>query len=278
MGPISEDIIVYNRRGLVEKLEIINSLYHKALESMEDPKSAMPKLPKSFEEEGIKEWPSFVKDLGIDLGSTENGRNFYIALKNQDYTCLLCGIGVNPKYEQQTKVKVASDVLKLKPHRIVHKRFLKLFSWGSVPGKDSERLLMSLRDDFNIGWVENAEILKSDDGKTIRIFKDENSAEIMIDEKMGKATLKMGDDRTHNLQVKKERGKLNIYYFFSRQKVDYVLENIAILCPDCHKKESEIFKRCLDTFFKDWKVREWKKLIHLSFNFFKTFITAYSVY
>jgi len=86
-----------------------------------------------------------------------------------------------------------------------------LFSWDNVPGNDSERLLRFLRDDLNIGWVENAEILKSDDSKIIRIFKDENSAEIMIDEKKGKATLKIGDDRTHNLQVKKEGSKLNIY-------------------------------------------------------------------
>ena len=75
------------------------------------------------------------------------------------------------------------------------------FSWDNVPGKDGQRLLRYLRDGFCIGWTENAEIHKSDDGKTIRIFKDENSAGIMINKTEQKATLKISDGRTHNLKV-----------------------------------------------------------------------------
>ena len=86
-----------------------------------------------------------------------------------------------------------------------------LFSWDNVPGTDNERLLGFLRDDLDIGWAENAEIRKSDDGKTICIFKDENSAEIMIVEKKEKATLKISDGKTHDLKVKKENCELNIY-------------------------------------------------------------------
>ncbi|RCV63091.1 Pentapeptide repeat-containing protein [Methanophagales archaeon] len=86
-----------------------------------------------------------------------------------------------------------------------------LFSWDSVPGDDDKKLKKFLRDDFDIGWAENSEILKSDDGKTISIFKDEYSAEIIIDEKKEKATLKITDGRIHELKVKKENGKLNIY-------------------------------------------------------------------
>ena len=86
-----------------------------------------------------------------------------------------------------------------------------LFSWDNVPGKDRVRLLRILRDDFDIGWAENAEIRKSDGGKTIRIFKNENSAEIMIDEKKEKVSLKISDGRTRDLKVKKENGKIKIY-------------------------------------------------------------------
>jgi len=85
-----------------------------------------------------------------------------------------------------------------------------LFSWDSVPGDDDEKM-ESIIANFEIGWAENAEILKSDDGKTISIFKDEKSAKIIIDEKKEKATLKITDGRTHELKVKKENGKLNIY-------------------------------------------------------------------
>jgi len=86
-----------------------------------------------------------------------------------------------------------------------------LFSWDNVPGNDNERLLRFLRDDLDIGWMENAEIRKSNDGNTLCIFKDEHAAEIVIDEKKEKASLKISDDRTLDLKVKKENGKLNIY-------------------------------------------------------------------
>ena len=91
-----------------------------------------------------------------------------------------------------------------------------LFSWDKVPGRDTERLQRFLRDAFDIGWAENARISKSDGGKSIRISKDENSVEIMIDEKKEKATLKINDAKTRYLKtrylkVKKENGELNIY-------------------------------------------------------------------
>lgn len=86
-----------------------------------------------------------------------------------------------------------------------------LFSWDNVPGKDSKRLLRSIRDFFYIDGAENAEISKSDDDKTIHISKDKNSAEINIDDKKEKATLKTSDDIIHDLKVKRENGKLNIY-------------------------------------------------------------------
>lgn len=87
-----------------------------------------------------------------------------------------------------------------------------LFSWDSVPGDDNEKLKRFLKDDFNIDWVENAEIRKSDDGMTINISKGENSAEIMMDENKEKAILKIRDGRTCDLNVKTKNDKRNIYY------------------------------------------------------------------
>jgi hypothetical protein len=93
-----------------------------------------------------------------------------------------------------------------------------LFSWDDVPGNDNEKLVKFLVDDYNTGWAKSAEteICKSDDGKSIHIYEDENLAEMMINEKRGKLTLKVSDCRTHclkvkNLKVKKENGKLNVY-------------------------------------------------------------------
>jgi hypothetical protein len=86
-----------------------------------------------------------------------------------------------------------------------------LFSWDNVSDNDSEKLREYLRRNLGIGWAENAEIRKSYDGKSIQIFKDENSAEIKIDEKKEKATLKISSGKTYGLKVKKEKGKLNIH-------------------------------------------------------------------
>ena len=85
-----------------------------------------------------------------------------------------------------------------------------LFSWGSIPGDDNEKLLRFLKDDLDIDWAENAEIRKCNDDMIINISKDENSAEIMIAEKKKKATLKISDNRIHELTVKEVEGKLSI--------------------------------------------------------------------
>lgn len=86
-----------------------------------------------------------------------------------------------------------------------------LFNWDNVPGNDSKKLIRFLRCDLDIGWAKDAEICKSDDGKTISISIGENSAEITIDKRQEKATLKINDGAPHYLKVKKENDKLNAY-------------------------------------------------------------------
>jgi hypothetical protein len=87
-----------------------------------------------------------------------------------------------------------------------------LYNWN-VSGNDSkEELERALRDNFRIDWVEDANINKSNDNRTIYITKDDDSAEIIMDEKKEKATLKISDDQTYELKVKTENGKLKIYY------------------------------------------------------------------
>ena len=114
-----------------------------------------------------------------------------------------------------------------------------LFSWDNVPGKESEKLLKFLRDNLDVDWAGNAEICKSSDDETIRIFKDENSAEIKVDKKKEKATLKISDGRTHNLKVKKVNGELGIYESIYRS-TDKLLD--AGLVPLKMSSESAIVK------------------------------------
>jgi hypothetical protein len=106
----------------------------------------------------------------------------------------------------------------LTPITSIHIKGLYLFSWDKVPGNDSERLLRFLWDDLKIGWAMSAEILKSYDGKTIRILKDGNSATIMLAELNEKATLNISDGITLDLRVKEKNGSTKIYKWHSEQE------------------------------------------------------------
>ena len=102
-------------------------------------------------------------------------------------------------------------------HIITCKR---LFSWDDISGDDKKRFLRYLKDDLGIDWAEGAEISKPGDDKTISISKDGNSIEMTIDENGEKATLKISDNRIHDLKVEKEDGKLTIYAYISSMGFD----------------------------------------------------------
>jgi len=110
-------------------------------------------------------------------------------------------------YEKALKI----DKKYKKALRKKNKRKRYLFNWDNVSESYSKRFLRFLRDELNLGWSDNAKILKSDDDKSIRIFNDENSANIIINYTKRKATLEISDDITYNLKIKKENDKLNIY-------------------------------------------------------------------
>jgi hypothetical protein len=90
-----------------------------------------------------------------------------------------------------------------------------LFSWSKVPGSDSKRLRKFLMDDFDVSWVENADINKTDDGKTIFVSAGKNSVEITlnvnVNAKKDKITFKIEDRRTDDFTVRRKDGERNIY-------------------------------------------------------------------
>lgn len=94
---------------------------------------------------------------------------------------------------------------------IVEVDVMYMFRWDNVPGDESEGLLSYLKDEFGIDWVEGAEIHRSDDGKITSITRDDNSAEIRLDEEKGKAELVVKGDKNYELNVKKDNGGLIIY-------------------------------------------------------------------
>ena len=101
-----------------------------------------------------------------------------------------------------------------------------LFCWDDVPEseRERERLRKVLKDKFDIGWAENAEICKSRDDKTICVFKDGDSAEIMLEEEKEKATLTTSDGKAYDLKVNRKNDKSYIVY--EKKKVAYVLVKV----------------------------------------------------
>jgi hypothetical protein len=86
-----------------------------------------------------------------------------------------------------------------------------LFTWEDVPGKDNDRLRSYLKEGLALDWAEGAKISKPDDGPTIRIEKDEDWVEIVLDEGDKTATLTTSDEKRRLLKVTEENGKRKLY-------------------------------------------------------------------
>jgi len=84
-----------------------------------------------------------------------------------------------------------------------------LFSWDNLPETDSNKLRRFLKDNFDLRWVENANIIKDSNDKII-ISTDEESVEMMLDKSKVKAMLKIDDGHIYDIFVVKENNKFNI--------------------------------------------------------------------
>jgi len=78
-----------------------------------------------------------------------------------------------------------------------------LFSWDNVPGNESKKLSDYLLNDLEIDWVNNAQIIKTDDNNTIRVFTPNNSLELKVADNKNIVLTTPGDIQ---LKVKEEDG------------------------------------------------------------------------
>lgn len=84
------------------------------------------------------------------------------------------------------------------------------FNWDSAEGKDKDKLLKFLKYDLGINLADKAEIIKTDNDKTIRINSKDISVDITLENKE-KATIKTNEGLTYELKVREENGKLAVY-------------------------------------------------------------------
>ena len=83
-----------------------------------------------------------------------------------------------------------------------------LFSWDDVPGNETNNLSDYLRNDLEIDWVSNAQIIKTNDNNTIRVFTPSNSLELQLADNKNTVLITPGNIQ---LKVKEEDSKFCIY-------------------------------------------------------------------
>jgi transitional endoplasmic reticulum ATPase len=122
----------------------------------------------------------------------------------------------------------------------IHLRGKYVFSWGKVPGSDDGGLRNFLKEEFNISWVENAEIRKISGGKAVQLSSNENRVEIRLSENKEEAIMKNGIE--YKFEVKEEKGELNIYKNkigkdvdvneLAKNTEDYVGADLEVVCRE----------------------------------------------
>jgi pheromone shutdown-related protein TraB len=85
-----------------------------------------------------------------------------------------------------------------------------LFNWNEIPGKDSGRVIEFLKKKHNAEWLDNANVEKIDDGKTIRVSAGSKQVFLKMNEK-GTVKLSIDNGKTFEFIVEEEKGKLNVY-------------------------------------------------------------------
>ena len=86
-----------------------------------------------------------------------------------------------------------------------------LFSWDKIPENDNGELIQFLKQNFKINWVENANIEKIDNGKTIKVTTNDNSLSLELNNEKTRVNLRIDDNRTEEFIAKTVNVELKIY-------------------------------------------------------------------
>jgi hypothetical protein len=109
-----------------------------------------------------------------------------------------------------------------------------LFSWDNVPGNESQRLISYLKNDLNISWVDNAQIVKTNNNETIRVFTSGNSLELTLDNNKNMILTTIDSVPFHLSKIKKENGKIYVYrleeykFVYNITEKYYAVYNLSI--------------------------------------------------
>ena len=137
--------------------------------------------------------------------------------------CLRELISKNEGAEKPTLI-LNGDILELalseyNTSAMIFERFMELimpkwhvFGWKKIPGKDKEKFIKFLAQNFDIDWAKDAEIEKSNNDNAINLSNGENSLSLKLDAEITKANLIINGIEKYEFMAKKMKDdEVNIY-------------------------------------------------------------------
>lgn len=136
--------------------------------------------------------------------------------------CLRELISKNKGTEKPTLI-LNGDILELalseyNTSAMIFERFMELimprwyvFNWGKIPGKDSEKLIEFLSQNFDVDWVKDAIITKTNDDSVISISTGRNILSLELNDEKNRAILKIdGIEKTEFIAKGKKKDRIKI--------------------------------------------------------------------
>lgn len=136
--------------------------------------------------------------------------------------CLRELISKNQGSEKPTLI-LNGDILELalseyNTSAMIFERFMELimprwyvFEWGKIPGKDSEKLIEFLSQNFDVDWVKDAIITKTNDDSVISISAGKNFLSLELNDEKNRAILKIdGTEMSEFIAKGKKKDRIKI--------------------------------------------------------------------
>lgn len=138
--------------------------------------------------------------------------------------------------------------------KILDRRFVKdiekeleySLEWDEIPGKDGDRLIQYLEQNFHIVWVRIAIFEKTDENNTVKLSSEKNNLTLSLNDKRTSLNIKIDDGRTDIFTAKIENDRVKIYIFDIEQ-----LRLLKKLLPELRFPEKDTkYPRGLDELVK----------------------------
>ena len=105
-----------------------------------------------------------------------------------------------------------------------------LFNWSEIPKNPNGKLIVYLKQRFDIDWIISAKIENIDNDMTIKVSNETNYFLLKLNSEKTKVNLEIDDGRTDEFIVKCKNGKLKIYKITIVLPYIFNVDHLASIC------------------------------------------------